>query len=439
MRVDTHALGIPWAITQEGLEVVLAIATRGEAFAESLQRRREQLRLDAGGEPRPRPQFEQRGEVAIVPVYGTLMRKAELFDDISGATSYESIRKQLRAALDERTCRAILLKVDSPGGEAAGCGELAAEIREYSKSKPILTYVEALGCSAAYYLGAAADQVLCAPASFLGSIGVRSGIRDDSKVDERLGIRRIEIVSSQSPAKRGSPVDDAVIARVQQRVDDLCDLFVADVAKFRGVTADKVLEDFGQGDHMIAARAVKAGLADKITTFEDALVEARRMGAKAPRMTAGTPPARRLVMKTQGTLAARLTALAALDGLSADIRTEVAELAAVAHEQAAELGKLKSELVNVTQKADRADYEELIRQAKANDDGEHARKITSPAQEAKIRELFSSAPELKRHLEASASAPKLNAPRPAAEGSASEQGRREFLLNNRGYAGGGAQ
>lgn len=289
----------PWAITPDGLQLALGVWSRGELFREELAAARA-ARGELSNEP---PALDVRDGVAILPVRGTLFRHASMFSEISGGASYAAIGGLLQEAQQDPTVRAILLLVDSPGGEANGCGELAAKIR--ATGKPVTAYVEGLGCSAAYWLSSAAAEVICAPSAILGSIGCVCALLDDAGEQQQLGRRRVEIVSSQSPGKRGSPVDDAVIARVQQRADDLAAVFVAAVAEYRGVTADHVLERYGAGDVLVGAKAVTAGLADRLGDLDGALVAARARATttrgRAPAAPTGPAPGRkRMENETQG-------------------------------------------------------------------------------------------------------------------------------------------
>jgi ClpP class serine protease len=152
--------------------------------------------------------------------------------------------------------------------------EVAAMIRAGTARKPIVAYVRDLGASAAYWLASAADEVAVASTALVGSIGVIGTVADPTKQSSRS----IEFVSSQSPHKRPDPTTQAGGARIQARVDDLAAIFIADVARYRGVTPETVAADFGQGDVLIGQAAVDAGLADRVGSFED---EVRRLQQRA--------------------------------------------------------------------------------------------------------------------------------------------------------------
>lgn len=260
-----RAAKTPWAITEDQLQNILAIARRQndspEAVAQQLGRKLENTYA-----------VEYRDGVAILNVEGPLFRYANMMTELSGATSYERIAKDFRAAIDNEDVRAVLLNIDSPGGEANGTSELADHIYSARGIKPIVAYVGGSGASGAYWIASAADEVVAQETAMLGSIGVRTALIDDSERKAEEGLREYVIVSSQSPDKAVDPSNESDRARVQALVDDLAGVFVSKVARNRGVSEDKVLSDFGQGDVMVGQRAVDAGLADRLGNFE-ALME----------------------------------------------------------------------------------------------------------------------------------------------------------------------
>lgn len=405
-----------WAITPEHFQLVLAIRSRGELFPDALAR----ARADMGDEPlkNVRPALEVRDGVAVVPVSGPLMRHAGILSAISGASSYEQIGRDLAAAEKDPAVCAILLKIDSPGGEAAGVGPLAECICDCSK--PIVAYVDGNAASAAYHLASAARKVYATPGAFLGSIGVRCTLTDDSKAQEERGEVEIEIVSSQSPDKRDTPVDKSVRARAQQRVDDLADLFVAAVAKGRKVSTEKVLSDFGAGDVLIASKAVAAGMADRVSTYEEALAAVRAMGTK--KTQTGAPPVdqRRVIMSKL--LAERLNALASLDLVQGNTMQSDLKAAAVdAQKMQDDLQALKAEQVNTSVELSGYRFEAAIRT------GWTERRITSPAQETALRSAYAGDLQgLAKYLSVQTPAPALVAlvPAPGATNAAEDAAKR---------------
>jgi len=273
--------GHPWLISETGLQEILAIWSRGAVFQDALEAARKrnpgsQKASDDGDEDdlpsyRNEQKREIRDGVAVIGVTGPLFRHANMLTNCSGARTYQGLRKDIQAALDDPTVKAVLLNVDSPGGEATGCHELCEWIRTACERKPIRSYVGGNGASAAYWIVSSTQMITVAPTGFVGSIGVRMALIDDSKAQDESGFKRVEIISSQSPRKRSQPVDDELMGRLQTRADYLAEVFVRSVAAMRSAKPETVIQEWGAGDVLIASKAVAAGSADAIGSLEDAI------------------------------------------------------------------------------------------------------------------------------------------------------------------------
>lgn len=259
MRAWNKATSEPWAITETALQTILDIAARENEAPEAVAAK-------LGRELQNTHRATERDGVALIPVTGPLFRYANIFTLISGATSYEILAQDFIAAIENPDIHAIILDIDSPGGEVNGCAELASLIYEARGSKPIIAYASGDAASGAYWIASAADEIVVSETSGLGSIGV-VGVYRGAKL-EKNAAPTIEIVSSQSPFKRLDPATDDGRARLQARMDAMADVFVNTVARNRGIEPQQVLERFGGGDVLIGAHAVNAGLADRVGALE---------------------------------------------------------------------------------------------------------------------------------------------------------------------------
>lgn len=248
----------PWAIVPDMLETIAAIARRENDPVEAVEAR-------LGRPLQNARQVTVRGNVALVPVNGPVFRYANLFTEISGATSLEVLMRDFTTALDDPAVKSIVLVVDSPGGQANGIAEAAAMIRAGSRKKPVTAYVDGAAQSAAYWLASAAGEVVASPTAMVGSIGAVVAL--DTKKREGT----VEIVSSQSPNKRPDVTTDIGRAQIQTLIDSLAQVFVEDVAKYRGVEALTVLSEFGQGASFIASEAKRRGMVNRISTLEEVI------------------------------------------------------------------------------------------------------------------------------------------------------------------------
>ncbi|HZF24021.1 MAG TPA: S49 family peptidase [Burkholderiales bacterium] len=208
---------------------------------------------------------------AVVNIRGPLFRYRSIWTWLLGGTSVEQTALALHAAVDDPTVQRIVLAINSPGGQIDGINELANMIRTANQTKPITAYVDGQGASAAYWLASAAGTIVADETARLGSIGVRATVFDERAAEEKQGVKRYEIISSQSPLKRTDPGTDQGRAQLQQMVDAMAAVFIAKVAEFRGTSEEKVVSDFGQGAELSARDAVSVGMAEALGSLEGLL------------------------------------------------------------------------------------------------------------------------------------------------------------------------
>jgi len=254
----------PWAITPEGLQQVLAIAQRQQSDLAAVEAvlAKQPERRDGG-------KVMVRDTVAIIPVMGPIFPRADFFTELSGATSVETLALRFGEAMAAPDVAAIVLHIDSPGGQITGIHEFASQIYDARESKQVIAFVSGVAGSAAYWLASAASEIVADKTAALGSIGVVAAWTDDQAAREAAGLKDYEVVSSQSPNKRLNPASKEGRAALQRELDGLADIFIADVARNRGKRVATVSEDFGQGGVLLAQEAVRVGMADHLGSLED--------------------------------------------------------------------------------------------------------------------------------------------------------------------------
>jgi capsid assembly protease len=228
------------------------------------------------------------GSVAVIPMTGIISHRMSMMSEISGAGggSTQALTALFRQALNDSNCKAIVFDVDSPGGSVEGVTELASEIYDGRKMKPITAVFNAMGCSAAYWLASAASDLVCTPSGQCGSIGVYMLLQDESEALKNEGIK-ITILKAGKYKAEGHPAEpltDDARNFLQSQVDSVYGMFVKAVAQQRGVSQAAVREGMGQGRSLLASDAVKAGLADRVGTLDDVLEKygvKKNAGAKA--------------------------------------------------------------------------------------------------------------------------------------------------------------
>lgn len=266
-----------WALGEHALQAVLDFAGRVELGPEMIRALHgaepvETVLGRAGKAHGDNPRIKIHDGVAVIPVRGVIARYADRFSDYSGGTTVEHLARDFRAALDDPMVRGIVLEVDSPGGAAAGIGELAGQIRAARGTKPIVSYVGNLGASGAYWIASAADEIVSAPCGIIGSIGVVCSV-DPPRSGERAPII---VKSTQSPRKWLDPRSEEGKDALQSEVDALAVVFVRAVAQYRGVSDSHVIEHYGQGGVLVGSDAVKAGMVDRLSTLEATIADVGR-------------------------------------------------------------------------------------------------------------------------------------------------------------------
>lgn len=214
---------------------------------------------------------ETRSRVHLIPVNGVLMRQASFWSWLFDETAYEQLEKDVEAAVSDADVDAIVLLIDSPGGEVTGVAEFAKKLRALAEKKPIIAYGIGSICSAAYWIASACNEIIISPTSSVGSIGCVMEWSDAKVARERAGITDYQIVSSQSPDKRLDAATDEGRAALQKHVDSLAQIFIDAVADFRAVPAATVAQDFGKGGVFVGQEAVTAGLADHVGSLDEVI------------------------------------------------------------------------------------------------------------------------------------------------------------------------
>lgn len=261
-RAFELAASRPWLMLPDALDGLMVIADRQgdpEALEARLGRQLDNTRA-----------VTVRNGVAIIPVVGPIMRYANMFTRISGATSTQELATDFQTALDDPKVKAIVLNVDSPGGEANGINELSDMIHAARGKKPIKAYGGGSVASGAYWVASAADELVVDDTALMGSIGV---VVEVLTRDAREGEKRWTITSRNAPNKRPDISTEEGRAEISKSIDALGDVFVAKVARNLGVDADKVPAMGDHGGLLVGAAAVKAGLAHRLGSLETLIAE----------------------------------------------------------------------------------------------------------------------------------------------------------------------
>lgn len=203
--------------------------------------------------------------VALIEVTGSLVHRGSWLEG-SGVTSYERLREAIDAARADASVLGIALEIDSFGGEAAGCFDLADQIRAARAEKPIRAFVAESALSGGYAIASQADRIILPRTGEVGSIGVLTMHVDYGAALEMDGIA-VTLIQSGARKTDGhpyGPLPDEVRADWQARVDGLRSIFAETVAAGRGDRLTTRAALATEAACLGGAEAVAAGLADEV-------------------------------------------------------------------------------------------------------------------------------------------------------------------------------
>lgn len=228
----------------------------------------------AGPDDRAPQSWGTRPAIGIVEVTGSIMGGSGLPGEKGGA---RQVVERLRQAARDPSVKAIVLRVDSPGGEVTASELIWAAVEEAKKRKPVVASFGDVAASGGYYVAVGADAIFAEAGTLTGSIGVFAGKADLSGLYDKLGV-------TTEAFKRGSRADlftttrpwsDAEKARIGEIVQGFYESFLQRVATGRKMSRDAV-HQVAQGRVWTGAQAKDRGLVDELGGLEQALADARR-------------------------------------------------------------------------------------------------------------------------------------------------------------------
>ncbi len=281
MKVMLQAFGRPWLIEPgrayywagiareifitKSLDAVPNRDTRSNGYSYEFPR------VNANGDR------TAKGDVQLVKIEGPLMKY-----DSSAFVGMETLQQGIRAAANDDTVKSIVLIIDSPGGTVDGTHNLAKEIEKVKK--PVVAFVNGYMCSAAYWIGSGAREIICDDANSghnatIGSIGTMAHWFDTKRAEEKAGLEEIIVLASKS--KRKTAYSDALekkqYDRLIKELDNLNETFLSAITKNRAGKLKLEREDVLAGDIYDGKDALRFGLIDRIADLPYAIKRSLQM------------------------------------------------------------------------------------------------------------------------------------------------------------------
>jgi ClpP class serine protease len=252
-----------WLTSQENLQNIISIATRKNSDIEKaveIADKNNQYYAFNGAENTTSNRVSIQQNVAVISITGSIVRYGNMFTDVSGAVSTESIKADLEKVLANQSITKIILSFDTGGGMVNGVSDLSDLI--YANREKIVAHVKGMACSAGYWLASACSAIHCENTSILGNIGAIMGVY---KKDENL----VQFVSSQSPNKAPDVESKEGEKEYQNRVDAVAEVFIEAVSHHLDISNQDVVSRFGAGSVFVGQKAVDIGLANSVTSLSN--------------------------------------------------------------------------------------------------------------------------------------------------------------------------
>lgn len=208
--------------------------------------------------------------IAVIPILGTLVNRGGFMEAESGILSYRGIRAEILKAADNHRIDAIVLDIDSGGGEVEGNFDLARLIRQINDEvKPVIAIANGSAFSGAYSLGVAAGSFYVTETGGVGSVGVVIQHVDFSEHNEMAGIKVTNVTFGERKAELSEdfPLSPEARQMLQKEANRIGEIFVSHVAQMRGITEDVVKNT--EASLLFGDDAVKMGFVDGIISFDD--------------------------------------------------------------------------------------------------------------------------------------------------------------------------
>lgn len=197
-----------------------------------------------------------------------------------GNSMVEDIEAQIKQAIEDEDVAAIILNINSPGGEVTASDQIYHSLRECDENeKPVIAYINSVGASGAYYAAMGTRHVMANELSITGSIGVILQSMNYKRFSDFVGLEFLTFKSGKmkdilNPTRDATPEEKAY---VQSLIDETYDKFLSIVADQRSLEAEKLRNGMADGRILSGKNALDAGLVDSNGYLKDAFQKAREI------------------------------------------------------------------------------------------------------------------------------------------------------------------
>jgi len=221
--------------------------------------------------------------------------KVGVIEIIGAIADSKDIIHNLKRFREDDSVKAIVVRIDSPGGGVGPSQEIFREIRKTSESKKVIASLGGVAASGGYYIAAGADGIVANPGTITGSIGVIMGYSNFQELLKKIGLVPVVIKSGEykdigSPVREMTKKEEEILHNLANQIHRQ---FIKAIAEGRGIEQSKV-DKFADGRIFSGEEAKKLGLVDRFGNLEDAIEWAGRMGGIKGKISAVYPPEKKL-------------------------------------------------------------------------------------------------------------------------------------------------
>lgn len=227
---------------------------------------------DMRGVKRNTPRDKSGNIVAVYYAVGDIDGGGSVLPTTDEGINSEKVIKDLRKLKDDDDVKAVVLRVNSPGGSAYGSEQIWYAISQLKEKKPVIVSMGDYAASGGYYISCNADTIVAEPTTLTGSIGIFGMVPNFQAVTKKIGVN-IDIEKTNSLADMGSgfrPMTETEKALMQKTVEQGYDLFTTRCAEGRGMTQEQI-DAIGQGRVWTGTMALERGLVDVLGGLDDAI------------------------------------------------------------------------------------------------------------------------------------------------------------------------
>ena len=235
------------------------------------------------GVKRNTPKDKSGNIVAVYYAYGGIDDTGSILGGSSDGIESEKVIKDLRKLQDDEDVKAVVLRVNSPGGSAYGSEQIWYAVSQLKAKKPVIVSMGDYAASGGYYISCNADTIVAEPTTLTGSIGIFGMMPNFEKVTKKIGVN-VDVEKTNALADMGNPyraMTEREKALMQKSVERGYDLFTTRCAEGRGKTQAQI-DEIGQGRVWTGEMALELGLVDVLGGLDDAIdIAVKKAGVEA--------------------------------------------------------------------------------------------------------------------------------------------------------------